>query len=150
MSIQYKPLKAPVQTVRWEPISWSDEYLLGNRRIDEDHKRLFELYNELAEAANTGKNDVFVQEVLTELLENADRHFDDEERIMEKIGYPELEQHKVSHEKFMQSLYDTNNHLEAGGEMGAYVLEILSEWLLDHMRNDDLQLAQYIRSKTAA
>lgn len=150
MQIQNKPMKAPTATQqRWDLVEWQDTYSVGNGAIDADHKRLFELFNEFASAVNNGEGDAIIQYVLKELLDYTDYHFDREERFMRESSYPGFEAHKKMHDDFINQIHDVNNHMDAGGEMGAFVLEVLTGWLSRHILGADKQLGEFLAKKAA-
>lgn len=148
MKIHPKSLRAPdaVQQ-RWELAAWQDSYSVSNEAIDGDHRRLFELYNELVAAVNRGDADTLIQDVLSELLDYTDYHFDREEAIMRQSSYPEYAAHKAVHDSFVQQLHDVNNHMDAGGEMGAFVLEFLGGWLTGHILGTDMKLGLFLQEQ---
>ena len=74
-------------------MKWRDEYLIGIDKIDEQHKRLFEI-SEVLDKTNEINE---VKDILLYLKEYMEFHFVTEESLMEKYKYEGLEEHKQLH-----------------------------------------------------
>lgn len=130
---------------RWEPVLWSDTYVIGVPLLDDDHQHLFNIYNALVAAVNRRDNDSRVQNLMHELFDYTDVHFEHEEDLMRRFDYPEYLRHRQEHESFITQLHDVNNHLEVGGMMGAFVLDFLGDWFVEHIRSTDMALGTFLR-----
>lgn len=144
--MQAKTMKIPSDP-RWDGMAWQDGFGVGHAGIDTDHRRLFELFNELVSAVNANRADTEIEGVLIELLDYTDRHFDREERLMREHGYPDYAVHKTMHDTFVRQVHDVNNALDAGGEQGAYVLGFLGKWLSGHILGVDKKLGAFLRER---
>lgn len=87
-------------------MEWSDKLLTGVREVDEQHKKLVALINELYDAMKQGKGKEVIDKALDELVKYAGYHFSTEETLMTKYGYPELASHKREHENFKAKIKD--------------------------------------------
>ncbi|HYG88651.1 MAG TPA: bacteriohemerythrin [Azospirillum sp.] len=132
---------------RWDTLAWQDGFGVGHAGIDADHRRLFELFNELVAAVHANRADSEIGIVLAELLDYTDRHFDREERLMREHAYPDFAVHKIVHDTFVRQIHDVNNALDAGGEQGAYVLGFLGKWLSGHILAVDRKLGAFLRER---
>ncbi|MEI6559684.1 MAG: hemerythrin family protein [Rhodospirillaceae bacterium] len=75
--------------------------------ISADHDRLSQLIDLVVEsmsAKNSTKSNI--ENALTNLLNAAKEHFINEERVMEKAGYPGLSKHRYDHAHLKQCLSD--------------------------------------------
>jgi hemerythrin len=81
-------------------IEWNDSYLLGIDEIDKQHKMIFKLANSIS-SKNTQAE---IASSVLELYKYTRTHFSDEELIMEKVGYPDLNKHKEMHNKIINNL----------------------------------------------
>ena len=81
---------------------WSDEWSLGNETIDDQHKILLNILNDIE------KGDILLENLLIRLVEYTTEHFGDEEQLMYKNNYPEnfLNPHKREHKKFKEALLE--------------------------------------------
>ena len=74
---------------------WKDEYSVGIEAMDDDHKKLLNLINQLQTAVHyyTGKE--FEEKALDELVDYTKTHFKREELLLEENDYADLEAHKL-------------------------------------------------------
>lgn len=79
---------------------WRDFYELGVDFIDEDHKSLLGIMRGIGDAVSREDCNEAAR-LLTRLLDEAGNHFEREEKFLEKVGYPELEQHKKYHQQLV-------------------------------------------------
>lgn len=118
------------------------EFETGIEQIDNEHRRLVEIADELYEL----KNEQFmpdkydnIRHVLEELREYTITHFEHEEAYMEQIGYKKRFTQKIQHEHFKQMIAEWDidsideNQDKAIGDM----LETVTEWLIYHILHND-------------
>lgn len=122
-----------------EPLQWQDEWSVGNPSLDHDHKSLVEIINRVADAE---ADDVDPAWVIRELSDYATYHFRREEEMMEAAHIPGLEEHKQSHQKFIDwlaSLQATISLPEARFVLVEATNEYLRDWLRRHILGTDMQ-----------
>jgi hemerythrin-like metal-binding protein len=128
---------------------WSQEYSVGIAEIDGHHHRLFEILNELFTLMAEGSEDKSIIHVIEELLNYTHYHFDEEERIMAKMKYPELAQHQRLHQELIQIL--KNFHKESQGGMAVFVAikvaDIGLAWLKHHILTVDHKYYEYMKEQ---
>ncbi|MBR2402365.1 MAG: bacteriohemerythrin [Lachnospiraceae bacterium] len=124
---------------------FSDEYLTGIGLIDDEHRQLFALVNEV----HTLVHDEFIfdkydeiMRILTELRNYTEMHFRDEEAYMEKINYADLDAQRRAHNAFIEKLVDINfEELEnLDNNQQEYlqdILDFLAKWLVNHILKMD-------------
>ncbi|QFY90369.1 bacteriohemerythrin [Magnetovirga frankeli] len=127
-------------------LQWSSALDTGIAVIDEQHKRIVLYINELYEAREA-RDEAQVGEVLTELLDYAYSHFGYEERFMREIGFPSLEAHQQSHQLFSQKVEDFVSRYEAGEDVVDDLINTLNRWLINHIKNEDGDYADYHRKQ---
>jgi len=123
-------------------IQWSEEYRLGLKDIDEQHRNLFAVANKaydlLKNELRTDKYDQ-IMEILDELREYTVTHFSQEEQYMASIGYPKLLSHKVQHSDFIEKISNVDlNSVDANQEEYlSELLEFFADWLVNHILKTD-------------
>ena len=124
---------------RW--VSWDETLSVGIDVIDEHHRYLFDLTNDLIDVVAKKRGAREVGRLLKTLGQYAMVHFRAEERMMEHHNYAGLDRQKDQHQQFhnklqvfYKELYD--NPLIAQFEIMAY----LQEWLVSHIRYEDSKL----------
>ncbi len=126
--------------------SWSDELAVGNKFIDDDHKKLVKLVNDFHDAMEQGRGNDVIGKVLHNLVIYTKEHFAREEAEMQRIKYPKHLAHKQEHDKLIKDVAE----LQAGFMSGKAMLSIkvskfLRDWLLTHIQQTDKHLAQALR-----
>lgn len=115
-----------------------EEYYLGIREIDEEHKKLFEI----AEGAYALLNDEFVTDkfdyivkILEDLKEYTIFHFENEEKYMERIEFKKLFSHKIEHQEFIKKLNQLDwEEIERDQDKAILnILNFLNDWLVNHI-----------------
>ena len=130
-------------------LAWSEVYELGFERVDEQHRRLFELVRNLVKACTEEYDTKILSETLDFLLEYTAQHFKNEEDIMLLYDFPEYEQHRQMHEDFKLVVYEkVREYMEKGSseELSSRVNKIIVRWLINHIQREDKKIADYLRS----
>ena len=123
---------------------WKEEYSLDNELIDEQHKFLFKMLNELA-AAGPGDKESAVYTCLSRMENYAQDHFRDEEKLMRDNGYPYLDEHIKEHEGFIRQVEVYQDAVFAKYVPFQDMLEYLNNWLVEHIIRSDRKYVDYIR-----
>ncbi len=117
-------------------MQWTEDLETGIQVIDEQHKRIIGYINELHDASETG-NAAEVQAVLEGLLDYTVTHFEFEEQLQEKAGYPFLKAHQRVHEIFMKRVAAFRERANNGENIVPELLSMLKVWLSSHIKGDD-------------
>ncbi len=79
---------------------WKESYKTGVDLIDQQHKQLFDTTENLIKAIREGSDYERKRECIQTIIFLKNyivKHFDDEEKFMASIGYPDIEEHKKIH-----------------------------------------------------
>lgn len=120
---------------RIKPIEWKDEYTLGNKFIDENHKKLVNTVNLLVNCLNEEKNmtETFFS-IYHRLAFYAESHFAEEEKFFADNKCSNLEEHKKSHREFIAKLVEFQKlYQEKGNEIYPDIFLFLKNWLENHI-----------------
>jgi hemerythrin len=129
------------------PIVWDERLATGDPSIDAQHVELHDLVLELGILAEETPDRVRLGEVLFDVLAYSSTHFAYEEALMARIGFPGLERQKTLHTEFKRRVaemavrYASGDVTLTAGQMQSQ----LQEWLMNHVWEEDLKLAAYIR-----
>lgn len=133
--------------------TWNDAYLLDIPVIDEQHKKLFEIYDELSHIVsdNEPQNDFNIKQILIRLEEYTKFHFNTEEKYMTNIKCEGLEQHKNEHRLFENKLADWQLAFEYKNTMLAKnILNFIKKWLVSHIMESDTYYKDKMQAYFAA
>ena len=131
-------------------IEWNDEYLLGITEIDNQHKKLLSLANELYDIASGDgeKYKLQMSIVLKKLTDYTLYHFSSEEAFMQKHGYSGTSAHKMAHDSFIS---EVNNQIKLlsveNKDAGVKFYNFVANWVLTHIAKADKIWANYVKSK---
>ncbi|MEI7610451.1 MAG: hemerythrin domain-containing protein, partial [Rhodospirillaceae bacterium] len=88
------------------PINLNDAYMIGIDSVDQEHRFLIGIYNDLLAKIASGHSEDLIDEIVKKLFDYADYHFASEERVMATADFPGLGAHRHQHESFVRSLND--------------------------------------------
>jgi len=124
---------------------WDHVLSIGIDEIDDDHRRLVDLFNILNHAVTEGAGVDYVGAVLEELINCTVWHFSHEERLMLKYGYPETDEHRTEHRDLIDSARELQQkYLQAGELDEKEDLEFLERWLTEHILVADNRLGSFL------
>ena len=120
-------------------IDWDDSLSVGSTLMDDHHKRLFDIFNRIHEAMKAGRGGEVIQGILRELIDYTRYHFDEEEVMLQRIGYPQLDMHKGLHRKFVAELEGYEKEIDEGMAVfvATQVMNSSLAWLRDHILKID-------------
>jgi hemerythrin-like metal-binding protein len=86
--------------------------------------------------------------LLTELAEYATFHFQNEEELVGKHGFPDLSKHKLLHEALVKDVGNYISKVRKGEEIDLVeLMSFMKNWLLVHIKNSDMKYGEWLRSK---
>ena len=128
---------------------FTEDCLLGVEMIDNEHRELFRMINEIRELlGNEIIEDKYdrIRETLEKLKQYADALFKHEEEYMESIRHPELELQKKQHAAFREKVYEADITMPSGeSEQQVFLqnlLKYLVTWLYRHIIGSDLMIGK--------
>ncbi|MBU1320561.1 MAG: bacteriohemerythrin [candidate division Zixibacteria bacterium] len=126
-------------------VKWHDRYGVGNLDLDNDHKAIISIINDLYTAIQMKTDRSEIRRILDRLLEYILSHFEREERLMEEARFPESERHRHLHRclaRKTQELRDRSLQNEEGISQEA--MSFLKDWWIDHIIVMDMRYKPYI------
>lgn len=132
-------------------IVWSPQLVIGNPKIDEEHKELIRIANALLRSMNEGRSKNDFSKILHELREYTVFHFNNEEEFMRSVNYPDLRKHMDEHTELKRKVKDFQRDLFLGeGADFVRLREMLKGWLVGHILECDLKIKSYLFAQTAS
>jgi len=127
---------------------WQDDYSVKVRAMDEQHKKLFELLNELQNATASGNGHATTGEVLRRLVDYTVHHFSAEERLMEKYRFAGLPTHRGEHTVLRERVLAFQQEFDAGSaEATPELTKFLQRWLTHHILTVDQRYSDFLNAK---
>jgi hemerythrin len=130
-----------------EIVEWDDRYSVAIPLIDEQHKELIRLTNELYKGCLAGEEAARTN-FMTAIKGTVDYvkyHFGVEEKLLQSVNYPELAEHKREHEAFVKHILDEVHSFNGGKKFVPNVfVRYLKDWILSHIAVADRKYSAYI------
>ena len=115
--------------------------------IDNQHKKLVNMVNELHDAMKSGKAETVLMRIVKEMKQYAATHFGLEERYMKTNNYPDFKAHKTEHDKFVAKVVQVEQDCNTGKcAMSMDILNFLSNWLVNHIKGTDKKYGPFLNS----
>jgi hemerythrin-like metal-binding protein len=128
-------------------MEWINDYSVSNQEIDEQHKVLIDLLNQIERIIQKEEfnylNLVITVEELHKYLKG---HFDHEEKLMLLYEYPDIMSHTHAHNLFRDKLLNTYVlEIEKPKEFFYEMSEYLTHWLREHILKVDMKLGIFLK-----
>jgi methyl-accepting chemotaxis protein len=129
-------------------IRWTDNLSVGVQSIDDQHRILINLINELNKQMRSGAAKEAQGSALEELVNYTTSHFQHEEQLFARHKYGGENEHKAEHKKLVERVLDFQKQFKVGGkDISLELMEFLKDWLLDHIKKTDMKYSPFLRSK---
>lgn len=126
---------------------WDDNLNIGIEKVDEHHRKLVDLINQLHDAMLEKKTKDVMVSILGELLDYTIFHFGFEETYFEKFGYQEMESHKKAHESFINKIAKFKEDVNKGSFLVSIeMMNFLVDWLIKHIQGSDPRYVPLFRA----
>ncbi len=128
-------------------LDWCERYSVNSPAMDQQHRKLFDLINQLHDAMKRGEAKAMTARALEELVSYTRTHFAAEERTMAAAAYPDLAAHVAEHRKLTDTVERLNHEVKAG-TMGLSVelMEFLQHWLTNHIMQVDKKYSPFVNA----
>ena len=124
-----------------------DEYLVGIEMIDNEHKVLSEIADEIYQlCVNEFVPDKYdnIAALIQRLKDYTEMHFEHEEAYMESIQYKRMFTQKVQHDNFRRKLESMDlEKVDENQEQAIQdLLKFVTDWLVEHILETDKRIAE--------
>lgn len=125
-------------------IEWKQEYSVFVREIDDQHKVLIGMLNELFEAMHMGDSKAIVRPILEKMVAYAKTHFATEEKYFKQFDYPEVLAHVSEHKEFIAHVNKFIRDYKANKVgLSLDIMNFLKQWLASHILGSDKKYAAF-------
>ena len=128
-------------------IEWVDALSVNVSKIDEQHRGLIGIINDLHDALlNKPISEMgnVRTRTLSAMSEQIAIHFATEEAFMAKIGYPGLEDHRGKHVAFVELIEQHEEDIRNGVLiLNSELMKILANWFVDHELEEDKKYSSF-------
>jgi len=129
-------------------ILWNESYNVGFSIIDNQHKKLVDIINELYESFVDQTTGQKLHKILKDLENYTIYHFGTEEELFKKHGYPHSDAHLEEHHAFVEKIKQFNEELISGQTRITFqLMNYLKNWLLAHICGSDQAYVSFFIDK---
>ena len=127
---------------------WKEIYSVGNVEIDREHKQLFDIAQDAFIQVEEKQRNAKIKEVLTELYTYMKTHFKHEEKFMQEINYPLIQEHKVLHHNIIEKINTFVKQLPTMDEslFEKELAKIIDIALVHHIIQEDRKIIAWSKS----
>ena len=115
--------------------NWNDEYSVNVLAMDNHHKKLFDILNQMHDAMKAGSGEEVVGKIINELIDYTRYHFGEEEKMMEQINFSGIDSQKRAHKAFVDKMLEYQQEVNEG--MAIFTVSKVArtgvEWLKEHI-----------------
>lgn len=123
-------------------MQWDKTMSVGEDELDDQHQQLIILINEAYESIQR-HDEHMMSELIDKMRDYARMHFSYEEELLRQQGYPDLDDHIASHDKFSSDVDEfQKNQFERTNLSQIFVY--LSRWLTSHIMEEDMKFSSYL------
>lgn len=113
-------------------IEWNEDFSVGVREIDDQHKKLFEMLNTFYDSIKDNRKSAF-EELLDELEKYSVYHLETEEKYMKQFKYEDTDQHIKEHKMFIEKVRVVQQKVKTGHLVVTFeITNFLRDWIADH------------------
>lgn len=128
--------------------AWDEKYCVNVKELNDHHKKLIGLVNELHNGMKAGKGKEIMSTILKRLIDYTQFHFSTEEKYMTRYAYPEYQLHKSQHDQFVAKVLKFQQDFEKGNILASMdVMNFLKDWLVNHIQVSDKKYGPFLNEK---
>ena len=128
-------------------IEWTSSLQLGVEEIDNQHRKLVAMINDLNDAMRQGKGKTVLGKTVDGLSAYTATHFKTEEKYFQQFAYADAGPHVTEHDAFARKVADFRMAF-AKGKLGLSidVINFLSDWLKNHIQASDRKYVAHFKA----
>lgn len=126
---------------------FEERYRLGITVIDEQHKVLFKILNDLNNVLSSTPSVETIDKIIDELIKYKTFHFQTEEGYFKEFNYEKADVHIIQHSQFRKKINVLRD--KCSGDSIAFAFELmdfLEDWLIGHLMTADQEYVVYFRA----
>ncbi len=118
---------------------WNETLSVGVKTLDDDHKKLVDMINELVDGITSNRRQESLSQILDKLIHYTRFHFRREEEYFARTGYTAAAHHASEHRELIRQVTDLQARFRSGGAslLSLEVMKFLKEWLVHHIMVED-------------
>jgi hemerythrin len=129
-------------------LTWNHECIVGVKAMDDQHGIIMDTLNDLRKMIVEGRDRKTVCEQLDRVIAFSQMHFQSEEHLLEKQGYPGLLEHREAHQRLLSRLQEATEHAKhsENGDIQA-LFHFLRAWYTEHIEQLDQPYGPWLNAR---
>ena len=124
-------------------IHMTQQFLTHVDIIDEQHRFMTNMFNRLVDDLRSRAPISKTEDTIRQLFDYCYYHFRSEEKIMEAVGYPDIERHKKQHCFFIDRLMNLSSKAQPDEQSMGESAQFLGKWFQGHILTTDRKLGDF-------
>jgi hemerythrin len=126
-------------------LNWNNSYTVCDEMLDNQHKKLVSIINDLFDALKEGKGNEVQGSILNELVSYTQTHFRAEEEKFKRTQYGEVTSHLAEHKDFVAKILDFKRSFDSGKiGLSIEIMNFLKDWLINHIKGTDKGYVEFL------
>ncbi len=129
-------------------VEWNQKMSVGVSIIDDEHKKLVGMLNELHDAIDAKQTDEVLGKVLDKMVAYTVYHCKHEESLFARSDYADATQHAKEHADLTKQVLDMQKRCQDGATatLSTELLNFLKIWLLAHILRSDKKFVPHLKA----
>ena len=127
-------------------VAWKDGFSVGDEHIDRQHRAFFDEVNQVADLLDGEDPREAVIAFYRNFFRGLVHHFRDEEAMLARIGYVDLDNHKAEHDALLAAVSAFEGLLLTGDGIHEmrFVIKRLFVALVEHLVTEDMRYKTWV------
>ena len=127
-------------------LQWEQKYEFGIPEVDEQHKKWLSILNKFYDSMGNGDLNNKMKSLVAEALDYTVYHFNEEEKLMEKMKFPHLNEQKRMHKEIVNMLSAFKKDIENKKTIiSMSITNEMKKWFKEHILLEDMKYAEYYK-----
>ncbi len=129
-------------------IAWTEDMLVHIEKMDNQHKKLLSILNDLNDAMLQEKDKEVLSGIINALADYTYYHFMTEEKYLDQFEYPETTRHKNEHRYFAEEVTRFQQQFDQGEKtLSGDIILFLKSWVFNHIRKSDQKYSPFLNAR---
>ncbi|MFA6464501.1 MAG: bacteriohemerythrin [Desulfurivibrionaceae bacterium] len=126
-------------------IEWDEKFSVAIKEIDDQHKVLVDILDELYYAMLKARGNEVIETTLEKLVQYTKTHFNTEELLFKKYSYPEEKAHKAEHDAMLKKVAAFRQDFKNEKLIGVDLMHFLNKWFVEHLQTTDYRYVNFFK-----
>lgn len=124
---------------------FSEPFSVEVKELDNQHIGIFDYINKIHASFKQGKSHGEIAKIVSDLYKYTENHFREEEKLMRKVNYKDLDKQLIAHTNLLKRVSDTINAFKSNQDVNMIeVMVFLKDWLVGHIMGMDKKYSPYM------